>query len=191
MEEEIVLLSGDGHALGPAPKAASHHDRTPLHLAFSCYLIDETGRVLISRRAHDKRTFPSVWTNSACGHPAPGESLRDAVHRRVRTELGLEIDDLTLVLPDFRYEAAMANGVMENEMCPVVRGSVSGDTPVRQDPSEVAEADWRSWEDCRALVADPDSSPWFRMQMAQLEPLGEPRDWPAADASLLPAAIAW
>ncbi len=188
-EERIVLLDADGRATGTAPKASSHHTATPLHLAFSCYLTDSAGRVLITQRAHDKRTFPSVWTNSCCGHPAPGESLRAAVRRRVRTELGLEVADLTLVLPDFRYRATAADGIVENELCPVVRGVAKGD--VRPDPSETGAAEWRDWAACVELVDHPSASPWYREQMARLVPLGEPADWPAAAASLLPPAIRW
>lgn len=188
-EERIVLLDSDGRPAGTAPKASSHHTSTPLHLAFSCYLTDSAGRVLITQRAHDKRTFPSVWTNSCCGHPAPGETLRDAVHRRVRTELGLEVADLTLVLPDFRYRAVAADGVVEYEMCPVVRGVAKGD--VRPEPGETAAAEWRDWAACVELVDHPSASPWYREQMARLVPLGAPAEWPAASASLLPPAVDW
>lgn len=188
-EERIVLVTPDGRAVGTAPKASSHHDATPLHLAFSCYLIDSAGRVLITQRAHTKRTFPSVWTNSCCGHPAPGESLRDAARRRVRTELGLEIDDVTLILPEFRYRATAADGVVENELCPVVRAAADGD--VRPHPDEAAAVEWWDWESCVDLVRHPSASPWYREQMAQLTPLGEPADWPARPASLLPPAVRW
>ncbi|HEY7483860.1 MAG TPA: isopentenyl-diphosphate Delta-isomerase [Streptosporangiaceae bacterium] len=187
--EEIVLLGADGEALGTAPKRASHHRDTPLHLAFSSYLVDESGRVLITQRAHDKATFPSVWTNSCCGHPGPGETLRDAVRRRVRSELGLEVDELTLVLPRFAYRATMDNGVMENERCPVVRARASG--PLRPDPAEVAATEWRTWSECAALSHHPHASPWFREQMNELLPLGEPFDWPAAAPADLPPAVSW
>lgn len=188
-EERIVLLSTDGHAVGTAPKASSHHDATPLHLAFSCYLTDSAGRVLTTQRAHDKATFPSVWTNSCCGHPAPGEPLREAVRRRVRTELGLEAADMTLVLPEFRYRATAPDGIVENELCPVVRATVTGEP--RLHPDEVASAEWRDWESCVTLAGHPLASPWFRSQMRQLVPLGPPSRWPAAPASLLPAALSW
>jgi isopentenyl-diphosphate delta-isomerase len=187
--ERIVLLSTDGKAVGTAPKASSHHAATPLHLAFSCYVTDSAGRVLTTQRAHGKATFPAVWTNSCCGHPAPGESLRAAVRRRLRTELGLEAGAMTLVLPEFRYRATAADGVVENELCPVVRATAAGD--LRLDPDEVAAAEWLDWDGCVALVRHPAASPWFRTQMEQLTPLGNPLEWPAAAASLLPAAITW
>jgi isopentenyl-diphosphate delta-isomerase len=189
--EKIVLLGPDGDALGTAPKLASHHRDTPLHLAFSSYLMDETGRVLITQRAATKLTFPSVWTNSCCGHPAPGEGLRAAVRRRVRTELGLDVDDddMTLVLPGFAYRATAGNGVVENERCPVVRARVTG--PPRPDPAEVAATEWRTWPECVELSRRPEASPWLREQVTELLPLGDPPDWPAASPSGLPPALSW
>lgn len=187
--EEIVLLGPDGHAVGTAPKLTSHHEATPFHLAFSCYLLDEEGRVLITQRAHTKHTWPSVWTNSFCGHLAPRETLRDAVRRRACTELGLEAGDLTLVLPLFRYRAVMSNGIVENEQCPVVRARGSG--RLRLNPAEVADAHWREWADCLDLAKQPDASPWFRNQVGELAALGAPEYWPEANPALLPPALAW
>lgn len=189
--EEIVLLNPAGEAIGIAPKAASHHRDTPYHLAFSCYVMDGEGRVLVTRRALDKASFPGVWTNSCCGHPAPGEGLRDAITRRLDTELGMSASGLTLVLPEFDYRATAADGLVEYERCPVVRALADGDTSVRPNPSEVADAGWRTWEECLALAGDPDASPWYRLQLTQLAPLGSPQDWPAADLSRLPPALPW
>ncbi|HXA57611.1 MAG TPA: isopentenyl-diphosphate Delta-isomerase [Streptosporangiaceae bacterium] len=187
--EEIVLLDASGRAIGTAPKIASHHRETPYHLAFSSYLVDDSGLVLITQRAHHKATFPSVWTNSCCGHPAPGETLRETVTRRVGTELGVTVGDISLVLPTFDYRAVATDGVVEHEWCPVVRALAT--SPVHPNAEEVAAAEWRTWDECVKLVEHPGSSPWYREQMALLIPLGHPLDWPAADPALLPPALAW
>ena len=183
--ELVVLLDEDGQAIGTADKAAVHHADTPLHLAFSCYLFDDAGNVLVTQRALHKRTFPGVWTNSCCGHPAPGEPLDDAVRRRVEQELGTSVTDLRLVLPRFRYRAEQ-DGVVENEMCPVFVGSASGG--VSPDPDEVGEARWEPWQPFRAAVLDGTRavSVWCREQIAELP--ADPVSAPAADGDDLPPA---
>ena len=105
--EHVVLLDGAGRAVDTAPKASAHGRGTPLHLAFSCHVVDEVGRVLLTQRAHDKATWPGVWSNACCGHPQLGETLRGAVERRLRDELGLVVERLAVALPDFTYRAAM------------------------------------------------------------------------------------
>ncbi len=171
--ELVVLLDEEGRAVGTADKATVHHADTPLHLAFSCYLFDADGNVLVTQRASDKRTFPGVWTNSCCGHPAPGERLEDAVRRRVRHELGTEVAELRLALPRFRYRAEQA-GVVENEMCPVFVGRA--DRTLAPDPAEVGDVRWEPWPDFRTGVLDGTRvvSAWCREQVEQLpeDPLG-------------------
>ncbi len=178
--EQVVLLDEEGHAVGTADKLGVHHAATPLHLAFSCYLFDGAGNVLLTRRADDKRTFPGVWTNSCCGHPAPGEPLADAVRRRVEQELGTHLADLRLVLPRFRYRAEQ-DGVVENEMCPVYVALAPG--PVDPDPTEVGETAWEPWADFRGAVLSGarEVSVWCREQVEQLpedplSSLGAPED---------------
>jgi isopentenyl-diphosphate delta-isomerase len=184
--EEVVLLGEDGAAIGSAPKAEVHHADTPLHLAFSCYVFDEAGRFLLTQRARHKATFGGVWTNSACGHPAPGEAIEDAVRRRVEQEIGLTLDDLRLVLPHFRYRAMMDNGVTENEMCPVFVATTRD--AVRLDPEEVDDFEWVDWPSFRAAVLDGsrDVSSWCVEQVAALPE--DPRSAGAADRADLPAA---
>ncbi|WP_433336347.1 isopentenyl-diphosphate Delta-isomerase [Spirillospora sp. CA-294931] len=188
--EEIVLLDEADHAVGTAPKAESHHGDTPYHLAFSCYLVDPEGRVLITQRALGKKTFPGVWTGSCCGHPGPGEGLRGAVLRRLEDELGVSATSLTPVLPEFRYRATASDGTVEFERCPVVRAFTS-EIEVRPNPDEVEHAQWWAWERCLELMELPESSPWYRLQLAELAPLGDPLTWPDAGTDALPPALRW
>lgn len=187
--EQVVLLDESGRAIGVAPKSLVHHAETPLHLAFSAYVFDEDGRLLVTRRALTKLTWPGAWTNTVCGHPAVGEPAIDAVQRRAQQELGIRLRDLRAVLPTYRYRAEMASGVTENEMCPVV-AAWTDDHP-RVEPSEVADTMWVPWADFSAEVLDGtrDVSPWCLDQVRQLALLGaDPRAWPAAPMSALPLA---
>ena len=185
--EQVVLLDESGAAIGAADKATVHHAETPLHLAFSCYVFDGVGRLLLTQRALHKPTWPGVWTNSCCGHPAPGEPLADAVRRRVGQELGLTLTDLRLVLPAFRYRAVMPDGVVENEMCPVYVATSTG--TAAPDPAEVADHTWVEWTGFRAavLAGERDVSPWCVEQVTALpaDPLATPE---AAPDALPPAA---
>ncbi|WP_264176699.1 isopentenyl-diphosphate Delta-isomerase [Agilicoccus flavus] len=168
-DDDVVLLDEDGTAIGRAPRLAVHGSDTPLHLAFSIHLFDDEGRVLITRRALSKKTWPGVWTNSCCGHPRPNEDPVVAVRRRVREELGLDVQDVTPVVPDFRYRAVDASGVVENEVCPVYVGTARG--PVRADPAEVVEHSWIPWADyARAVAATPAVfSPWSVLQVPHVD----------------------
>ncbi|KHK98718.1 isopentenyl-diphosphate delta-isomerase [Microbacterium mangrovi] len=170
--ELVVLTDDDGNPIGAAAKDTVHGARTPLHLAFSCYLRNASGEVLITRRALEKATWPGVWTNSFCGHPAPGEQQEAAVHRRAGQELGAEITRLRLVLPRFRYVAVDARGVMENEICPVYVADLDG--PFTPSPNEVSEWAWISPADLRAAIASTPFvfSPWMREQVVQLSAAG-------------------
>ena len=140
---ELVVLVVRRRARRSAPptRRTIHDGDTPLHLAFSCHVFRADGRVLVTRRALGKRTFPGVWTNSFCGHPAPGETIEDAVRRRgaARTRARRSAT-LEPVLPDFRYRAVDASGIVENEICPVFRTVVDADPQPAAD--EVAEWAW-------------------------------------------------
>ena len=172
--ELVVLLDEAGHAVGTTDKATVHHRDTPLHLAFSCYVFDTPAsgppRLLLTRRALHKPTWPGAWTNSVCGHPGPGEDLAEAVRRRARDELGLTLSDVRLALPGFRYRAVMPDGVVENEMCPVFVAR-TGDE-VAADPAEVDDTTWVDWAAFRAAVLDGtrDVSPWCVDQVRLLPP---------------------
>lgn len=189
MTEQVVLLDEQGRGIGVADKATVHHQNTPLHLAFSCYVFSPRGDLLVTRRARAKKTWPGVVTNSCCGHPGPAEPFTGAVTRRLADELGLPAPRVDLLLPKFRYQATMSNGIIENELCPVFRAVTSADPVVA--PAEVDESGWMSWPLFVSLVTggELDVSPWCREQVPQLTALGpDPLTWPTADEADLPAA---
>ncbi|MFC7848480.1 isopentenyl-diphosphate Delta-isomerase [Arthrobacter sp. NPDC057388] len=168
--EEVVLLDENGRPCGAAPKQEIHSRQTPLHLAFSCYVFNPSGKLLVTRRALSKVAWPGVWTNSFCGHPAPGENMVDAVRRRGRWELGIELSNVQERLPEFRYRAVDPNGIVENELCPVFTAATTDAVAPRQ--SEVCEYQWVSVPD---LLAAAESapwalSPWLVLQLKELAP---------------------
>lgn len=176
--EHVVLLDRRGRPNGTEPKAGAHHRGTALHLAFSCHLVRADGAVLLTRRAMAKRTWPGTWSNGCCGHPQVGETLREAITRRVGEELGLELGRMAVALPDFVYRAQMPEGTVEHELCPVVVAEVEG--PPVADPDEVGDLVWVSWEVLveRAATAPGSLSPWSVEQIRQLCRLGpSPAAW--------------
>ena len=167
-----MLVNAAGQHIGQSLKAEVHGTWTPLHLAFSLYLFDDRDRVLMTRRALSKRTWPGVWTNTCCGHPMPGEPMLDAVRRRLGLELGLEASDLSCLLPDFAYTATDSSGVVENEICPVYEGRLlHPQQDILPNPDEVMDWKWVPWDDLtRAVRLTPFAfSPWSVTQIGQLD----------------------
>jgi isopentenyl-diphosphate Delta-isomerase len=175
-DDPVVLLDDDRRPIGQLPKSQVHHAATPLHLAFSCYVFDGSDRLLMTRRATSKRTWPGVWTNSCCGHPLPGEPAAQAAARRLREELGLRMVRSAVALPDFQYRAVAPDGVVENEFCPVLVGSVDGQP--QPTPTEVLEYRWTPWPEVVTLasIAPWAISPWAALQIPQLAALN-PSPW--------------
>lgn len=166
--ESVILLSDDGTPVGTADKFSVHTAETPLHLAFSCHVVNDRGEVLVTRRALTKATWPGVWTNSFCGHPAPDESFEAAIARRASRELGITVQRIECVLPDFRYRAVDASGIVENEICPVYRATTTD--PIEPAADEVAEWEWVDEGALRRAVdAAPYAfSPWLALQLDAL-----------------------
>ncbi len=158
-DEMIVLVAEDGKPIATQTKATVHDGDTPLHSAFSVFLFNDRGELLLQRRALSKKTWPGVWSNSCCGHVMLHEKTIDAAKRRLKFELGVAGVELELILPDFRYRAEK-DGVVENEICPVFVGRTS--KLPKANPDEVAETKWVDWEEFRSTISLPESgiSPW-------------------------------
>ncbi|HBA8794480.1 TPA: isopentenyl-diphosphate Delta-isomerase, partial [Escherichia coli] len=95
--EYVLLLNEKGEFIGTEEKYDVHTTHPPLHQAFSCWLFNSEGQVLITRRSLGKKAWPGVWTNSVCGHPQLNESFEQAITRRCHFEVGAEITDITPV----------------------------------------------------------------------------------------------
>lgn len=185
----VVLLDDDGHAIGTRPESSVHDAATPLHLGLSVFLVDEDDRVLLTRRAYRRSTFAGTWS-SVGGHPAPGETLEDAARRRALREAGLRARDVRVVVPRYRFQARR-NGLLENELCPVVVASVRHQV-VTGHPDELDDAEWVPWEELTERVGSDRwaVTPWCREQVGLLAALpGGPSAWEAAGASALPPAL--
>ncbi len=192
--EHVVLLDRRGRPSGTRPKAEAHGATTELHLAFSCHVVGPDGRLLLTRRADSKRTWPGVWTNGCCGHPQLDETLRQAVTRRLHDELGVRPTALAVALPDFTYRAEMDDGTVEHELCPVLVARVDSD--IRPAPDEVGSHEWVTWDALvdRVRTAPDTLSPWSVGQVRRLldldQPLGAWLDdappWAVSQADVVP-----
>ncbi|WP_394553966.1 isopentenyl-diphosphate Delta-isomerase [Agromyces sp. MMS24-JH15] len=170
--EHVVLLDADDRPIGTAPKSSVHGADTARHLAFSCHVFDEGGRILVTRRALAKQAWPGVWSNSFCGHPAPAETLLHAIRRRGEFELGLELRDIQPVLPYFHYRATDASGIVENELCPVYTARTTSQP--EPHPGEVMDLAWVDPAELSTAVRSAPwaFSPWFVLQARLLPFLG-------------------
>lgn len=167
--EEVVLVDQHNTVIGTQPKATVHTLETPLHRGFSVFIFNQAGKSLLQQRSFDKLTWPGFWSNSCCGHPALGESVENAIHRRVAIELGMQVYDLQEALPDFQYRCEYG-GVVENEICPVWLARTN-DEP-RPNPAEVAATRWADWNHFKQILAlDSEGlySPWCKLETAMLD----------------------
>lgn len=157
-EERVILVDEDDEAIGTAGKMEAH-ERGDLHRAFSVFILNAAGEILLQRRAAVKYHGGGLWTNSCCGHPRPGEATSAAARRRLREEMAIDCP-LEPVFA-FTYRAEMPGGLTEHEIDHVFVGSWQGDP--QPDPAEVDAWRWAAVEDIRAeLAADASRfTPWF------------------------------
>jgi len=166
-DDMIVYVDEYNNPIGTSRKLPAHDGETRRHRAFSVFLFNDKGELLLQQRALTKKTWPGVWSNSCCGHVMLHESTERAARRRLKYELGMQVNKLHLILPDFRYRAEK-DGVVENEICPVFVGFASA-LP-RPNPLEVNDVKWVDWERFVVEVADPANgySPWAREEVELL-----------------------
>ncbi len=165
--EELILVDSDDIEIGSLSKAQCHDGDGILHRAFSLFVFNSAGELLLQRRSESKRLWPLIWSNSCCSHPRKGEVMEKAIERRLDEELGIETT-LEYVYK-FSYQARYRDLGSENELCSVFLGRT--DQVVRANGSEIAEWRFIPIEDLRAELATSRErfTPWLRMEWDRLE----------------------
>lgn len=170
MPDWVILVDQADREQGTMEKLQAHREGR-LHRAFSVFVLNRAGAVLLQRRAESKYHSGGLWSNTCCGHPRPGEAVSRAAARRLREEMGL---DLALqAVGAFRYEARVGD-LIEHEYDHVLVGR--SDAPPRPDPAEVSAWRWTPLEELRAdLTAHPERySAWLPQALEVLERRADP-----------------
>jgi isopentenyl-diphosphate delta-isomerase len=164
--DDLILVDASDRIVGYLDKERCHDGSGRLHRAFSIFLRDGGGRVVLQQRSAGKRLWAGRWSNSVCSHPRRGETLEAAAQRRLLEELGVAVP--LRFLFRFRYQASCAGG-SEHELCSVFWGTLADET-LRPDPNEIAGI--RRIEPAaltRALRDDPDAfTPWLHLEWQRI-----------------------
>lgn len=138
MEEQVVLVDRRDREQGSAEKMSAHREGR-LHRAFSVFIFNPRGELLLQRRAAGKYHSAGLWSNACCGHPRPGEDLLAAARQRLREEMGFETD--IHQIGHFIYREPVGAGLWEHEYDHVLTGEYGGN-PV---PNPVEVMEWKWW----------------------------------------------
>ena len=165
-DDLLILVDSNDNEVGQLSKADCHAGSGTLHRAFSAFLFNEKGELLLQQRSSNKPLWPLIWANSCCSHPRAAEDTLAAAHRRVGEELGIQTE--LSFLFKFEYHAQYNKTGAENELCWVFIGHFAGEPTV--DKSEIA--DWRFIKPSElgdAIEANPEAySPWLKLEWARI-----------------------
>lgn len=153
--EHVVLVDEADRVVGSMEKMAAHAPPGHLHRALSVVVVDESGRILLQRRAPTKHHFAGLWSNTCCTHPRPGEDVVAAGVRRLHEEMGFAVDLTEVGEFVYRAEDPVSN-LVEHELDHVLVGRSSGEPEPAPDPSEVGA--WR-WIERGALATEMSDQP--------------------------------
>jgi isopentenyl-diphosphate delta-isomerase len=164
--EYVILVNNNDQSLGTMEKMEAH-EKGVLHRAFSVFIFNAEGKMLLQKRAEDKYHSPGLWSNAACSHPRTGEKTDEAAHRRLMEEMGFDCK-LEKAF-SFTYKANVGSGLTEHEFDHVFIG-YSEQTP-KPNPEEVS--DWK-YVDFGWLLTDIENNKnyyttWFRIALEQVK----------------------
>ena len=185
LSEELILVDSRDKPAGHCSKHEAHRGEGRLHRAFSVFVFDLQGRLLVHRRSAHKPLWPGFWTNSCCSHPRRGESLDTAVRRRVREELGVGVDACRVF--SFEYKAPFNDVGTEHELCHVFLARLIDPQALSPHEQEIADLAWLSVDEVDEWMAGETAAakrgagargkgargnrpltPWFRMEWSRL-----------------------
>ncbi len=161
-EEPLILVDEADREIGHLSKGACHDGDGVLHRAFSLFIFNPAGELLLQQRSNEKRLWPLYWSNSCCSHPRRGETMEVATQRRLQQELGMTSSVHHLFT--FQYQAKYLDLGSENEVCWVYVG-LGTDQP-RPNPNEIAAVRWISPGDLDREFETRSEilTPWFALE---------------------------
>jgi isopentenyl-diphosphate delta-isomerase len=164
--EKVILVDETDQPIGVMEKMAAHRQAV-LHRAFSVFIFNSRGEMLLQQRAREKYHSAGLWTNACCSHPRPGEDTREAAIRRLREELGFTTDLLKLF--EFTYRTAYDNGLTEFEFDHVFVGTY--DQEISPDRAEVSDYRYQSLPGIEADLASAPATftSWFQLAFPLLK----------------------
>lgn len=162
----LILVNEADEVVGHESKERCHDGQGLLHRAFSVFLFNERGELLLQQRSGEKRLWPLYWSNSCCSHPRQGEAIEAAAARRVTEELGVAA--ALRYVYKFQYHAEFGGVGAERELCSVFVGRLDG--PVQVDPREIAAVRYVSGAALdREMRERPETlTPWFQLEWRRL-----------------------
>jgi isopentenyl-diphosphate delta-isomerase len=165
-QEQVILVDVHDNPLGVMEKMDAHVQGL-LHRAFSVFLFNEHGDMLLQKRALSKYHSPGLWTNTCCSHPRPGELVESAAKRRLVEEMGI----IAAIEPAFHfiYEAQLDQGLIEHELDHVFVGTYEG--IIKPNEQEVSDYLYLNMEELKTkLLQSPnDFTVWFRIAFPRVE----------------------
>ena len=169
MSDILILVNEQDGQIGSEEKQAVHV-KGLLHRAFSLFIVNEEGEMLLQQRAHDKYHSGGAWSNACCSHPRDGEDLEIAVARRLADEMGMTCPAEKKL--EVVYNLDVGGGLIEREYNHTFVGHVAKDVTITPNPEEVAATRWMSLPDLDDdLAAHPDQySSWFRLLYPKVKP---------------------
>ena len=166
MEQQVILVNEKDEITGTAGKMEAHQ-KGLLHRAFSVFVFNSNGEMLLQRRAINKYHSGGLWTNACCSHPLAGEEIKEAAKRRIKEEMGFEADVTKNF--DFVYKANFSNDLIEYEFDHVFVSEYDG--PVPYNKEEVMDICYKTMKDIRDALKDQPQNytAWFHLAFPEIE----------------------